>query len=180
MLWLKVAIESVECWRLNVKKIVTALIFAAIFCAANTLAQANSKTLDFGFAPFDDISIDTLGYHSVRQLYYDAEFCDPDLPVKFADYQSIRSVWPTREGGATYYRFTIILERYASESEANERWQALQAPDNRSSKHAKMCRIKKSFVWRDTVVSVHTDAALFMDEQVRVLEYFQQQLKVER
>ena len=66
----------------------------------------------------------------------------------------------------TYYRFALIKEVYRNVSDALSRMANLKAPPRATTKHEKLCYMRRGFRKHKTVFIVVTDVARFWDEKM--------------
>lgn len=110
------------------------------------------------------------GYITLEDTLYHTSFCDGSSSVKKVDYQSIKSLTPVEGYENTYYRFTLARENYNSSKLTAARHDELMNPVKKTSKHSKLCNIRKSFFVENEVFFVHTDAGMFVSELNRIFE----------
>jgi len=146
-------------------------VLLSLLLSSASLAETSSSS--------NLVSTETLarwGYRPLTTLTYLKSYCDKSTIVKrYVRYQAIKSVKPVPEHSHLYYRYTLIVESYRTESEVNSRLTALRNPANISSKHAKLCNLRKIFSDRNNIYMVHTDAGVFTDNEMsRVFLLFRQ------
>ena len=109
-----------------------------------------------------------LGYKETKANNYNSRRCDrmDNSPVAEKHYQGIKSLSPVKGSQNTYYRFTIISEKFSSVESARKRLQQITRPYGFKSNswYGKSCAIRKVFQFENTVYLVVTDAARFRSE----------------
>ena len=118
----------------------------------------------------DKTELSEWGYRSSDNVTYSAMLCGNSLSPQKTVHQSIKSLASLQGHSNTYYRFTLAMEEYETSDEVRRRLNELEHPIHRSSKHAKLCNLRKSFAAGKRVYFVHTDASLFLGELPRILE----------
>lgn len=123
------------------------------------------------------VSQDTLtswGYELNPHKPYMEIFCAGSVASKSGFYQSIRAT--NTKSDNPRYRFTLGQEVYDSTSEAELMVDEILQPKHRTSKHSKLCNIRKAFNDGATVYFVHTDVGSFRSETESILEKLQQEI----
>ncbi len=117
----------------------------------------------------DDLLADW-GYEINPNSTYLREFCVGSISTVTADYQGIRIVENKSVMDEPRLRFTLGKLVYQSIEEAEQSVTEINEPTQRSSKHAKMCDIRRAFSAGHVVYFVHTDVGLFMPEISGIME----------
>lgn len=104
------------------------------------------------------VTLDTItawGYELNPHEPYMENFCAGGIVSKSGAYQSIRTIKDTT--GKPRYRFTLGKEVYQSIENAESMVTEIQNPLRRTSKHSKLCDIRRAFNIGAVVYFVHTD-----------------------
>lgn len=113
-------------------------------------------------------TITSWGYELSSHKPYMVSFCTGSIVSKAGFYQSIRMI--KNESEIPRYRFTLGKEMFSSTSEAELIVDEILRPKHRSSKHSKLCDIRKAFNEGATVYFVHTDVSNFRFEVENILK----------
>ncbi|MCU7814735.1 MAG: hypothetical protein KZQ81_05900 [Candidatus Thiodiazotropha sp. (ex Rostrolucina anterorostrata)] len=116
----------------------------------------------------DSEEIEHWGYKVHNISTFDNQFCAGGSESIYSNSISIKSIASIEDDNKIYYRFTLVKEKYASEKEAEIRLNRLKNPGVRTTKHAKLCDIIKSFRIGLNIYFVHTNVGRFKNEMARV------------
>jgi len=110
--------------------------------------------------------------YKTSKLRYPLHYCDTKLDDRtYRGAQSIRSLKPLKDEANTYYRYTIIHERFNSTDAAAQRLAALRLPSHQTIMYSKTCELLTGFNDEREVYLIHTDVSMFTyTERDRVLK----------
>ena len=101
------------------------------------------------------------GYHSTA-LKYPLNYCDTNVENRQQrSAQGIRSIKPLSDNPHTYYRYTVIREKFNSNQAAIERISTFKQPSQHSIMYSKTCELRLGFSREKEVYIVHTDVSMF-------------------
>jgi hypothetical protein len=107
------------------------------------------------------------GYRTTKSFNYMPDFCDPNIKREAQVlYQGIKSKKEVPGLRFTYYRFTLIKETYPNTRDAIKRLFLVNNPPRKSTKHEKLCYLRKGFRQDSTVFIVVTDSTRFYDDEL--------------
>ncbi len=143
--------------RADMKKIsiLILLIWAMPACAGDYLL----------FIP--DEVVNKWGYRTTKSFNYLPDFYDPNIKeAAQVFYQGIKSKKEVPGLRNTYYRFTLIKEKYPDKPSAIKRLYLVNHPPRKSTKHEKLCYLRKGFRIESTIFIVVTDSTRFYDDEL--------------
>jgi hypothetical protein len=100
-------------------------------------------------------TISTWGYEMNPHEPYMESFCTGSIASKSGAYQSIRAKKDASNNPR--YRFTLGREVYHSVADAESMVKEILQPLRRTSKHSKLCNMRKAFNIAEVVYFVHSD-----------------------
>jgi hypothetical protein len=107
------------------------------------------------------------GYRTTNSFNYMPDFCDPNIKREAqVVYQGIKSKREVYGLKYTYYRFTLIKEIYPNTRDAIKRLFLVNNPPRKSTKHEKLCYLRKGFRVDNTIFIVVTDSTRFYDDEL--------------
>ena len=132
-------------------------------------ASLSSKSTHSGMISVTELK--KWGYRISKRPTYNARFCDPDIEkIVKVQYQSIKSFRAQTTTSALYPRYTLILEHYRNQSQAQRREQQIKRPKFKSSKYSKLCTIRLVKRQGRRLCIIHTDAMIFANKEMHRLE----------
>ncbi len=103
----------------------------------------------------DPDTISIWGYEMNPHEPYMESFCAGSIASKSGTYQSIRTKKDASDNPR--YRFTLGREVYRSVADAELMVKEILQPLRRTSKHSKLCNMRKAFNIAEVVYFVHSD-----------------------
>ncbi len=119
---------------------------------------------------FSDEIIASWGYETNPNKKFLAGYCAGTYSPLQADYQSIRFLKNEEHANMPRYRFTLGTEVYSSPAKADAMVDQITHPPHRTSKHSKMCNMRKAFAIENVVYFVHTDVGSFRSDISNLLD----------
>lgn len=113
--------------------------------------------------------ITSWGYEKNPRDPYMRVFCAGTISPLSSEYQSIRLTREQNDTAEPRFRFTLGKEIYQSKHEAQTVVSEISEPLRRTSKHSKLCDIRKAFNVGSIVYFVHTDVGGFRAEIDKVI-----------